>query len=291
MHFPRKRILTHRGLEPSRRNFYPESSYEAFEDHLSRGFGIEFDPNFVKDGVVVSHDYNTKRITHGRIDKNFADMNVDEISNIRYGTDLVGRLAMLDEILKLIRKYDPPACAMHVKGGYQNSINMDILAEHLKRYQDIVPHLVLFDLKPEFSRRLRRSISGLNTAPSVAHPYDIERYNAATKNTLYTAEQALELKDCFNWVWLDEWDTANKSGKKRLYTQETFSTLRDAGYKIALVTPELHASSPGLLGGEAHEDARDKETLFKRIREILLLKPDAVCTDYPEEVAGFELPD
>ena len=60
--------------------------------------------------------------------------------------------------------------------------------------------------------------------------------------------------------------------------------LSQEGYKIALVTPELHGTSPGLYGGESHKDAKDKETLFKRIKEILSLKPDAVCTDYPEEV-------
>jgi hypothetical protein len=38
------------------------------------------------------------------------------------------------------------------------------------------------------------------------------------------------------------------------------------------------------LGGEAHEDARDHEALMARIEEIIDLKPDLVCTDYPDEV-------
>ena len=32
-------IITHRGLEPSRSNYFSESSLEAFKDQLSRGFG------------------------------------------------------------------------------------------------------------------------------------------------------------------------------------------------------------------------------------------------------------
>jgi len=59
----RSQILTHRGLEPSKPDFFPESSIEAFINQLHRGFGIEFDPNFVKDGIVINHDSNLKRIT------------------------------------------------------------------------------------------------------------------------------------------------------------------------------------------------------------------------------------
>ena len=57
----RKRIITHRGLEPDKPNFFPESSLEAFSDHLSRGFGIEFDPNWTRDNIVVWHDELLKR--------------------------------------------------------------------------------------------------------------------------------------------------------------------------------------------------------------------------------------
>ena len=50
------------------------------------------------------------------------------------------------------------------------------------------------------------------------------------------------------------------------------------------MTPELHGTSPGLLGGESHKHAANTEVLFERMREILSLEPDAICTDYPEEV-------
>ena len=63
--------------------------------------------------------------------------------------------------------------------------------------------------------------------------------------------------------------------------------MKDAGLSISLVTPELHATSPGLLGGEAHPDAQSRERFFERIGEIIALKPDWICTDYPEEVLGL----
>jgi hypothetical protein len=118
----------------------------------------------------------------------------------------------------------------------------------------------------------------------VAHPYDIERYNQCVLGTLLSLEKVLSHKDLFSWVWLDEWDLADKDGgQKQFYTAEVFETLKDQGLKIALVTPELHGTSPGLLGGEAHPDA-DKSRLFGRIQETINLQPDALCTDYPEEV-------
>ena len=36
-------IITHRGLDPSYQNYYLESSIEAFDNQLNRGFGLEFD--------------------------------------------------------------------------------------------------------------------------------------------------------------------------------------------------------------------------------------------------------
>jgi hypothetical protein len=74
------------------------------------------------------------------------------------------------------------------------------------------------------------------------------------------------------------------NGTKLLYTKEVFNKLREANIKIGLVTPELHATSPNLLGGESHQDASSQERLFTRIKEIIKLEPDAICTDYPDLV-------
>ncbi len=35
-------VLTHRGLDPARTSFFPESTYEAFEDQLLRGLQVVF---------------------------------------------------------------------------------------------------------------------------------------------------------------------------------------------------------------------------------------------------------
>ncbi|MCW8965853.1 MAG: hypothetical protein OQK82_04080, partial [Candidatus Pacearchaeota archaeon] len=132
----------------------------------------------------------------------------------------------------------------------------------------------------------RQEIPYVKLAPSVALDYDTKRYNKVVSNTLFSIEQSIEYKKqgLFDYVWLDEWDLKEEDGtQKKLYTKETFDKLREVGYKIALITPELHGTSPGLLGGESHQDSRDKDTLFKRIIEIISLNPDAICTDYPRE--------
>ncbi len=257
-------ILTHRGLEPSKLDFYPESTYDAFKDQLSRGFGIEFDPNFTEEEILVWHDATFKRAK--------------------------GKIPTLYEVLNLIRNSSSEINALHFKGKYQNSENIELLVKILKKNSDILHKILIFDVKPETAKILLKFFPNIKLAPSIAHPYDIKRYNSAISDTLIGINEALEMvkNGTFGkspWVWLDEWDLEDTQGKnKKLYTKDVFDMFHKAGTRIALVTPELHGTSPGLYGGESHPDSKDLPTLFIRIKEILSLQPDAICTDYPEEV-------
>lgn len=282
-------IFTHRGLEPTKTNFFSESSFEAFQDHLSRGFGIEFDPNFIKDNhIVIAHDATLNRITREGDTRSFKELDPAEVKQIRLGN---GRLCFFEELIDLIRKSKSRIHALHFKGTYQEEPYITTLLKHIETYaNDVIDRLLVFDVRPDIARRMKDKISKLHLAPSVAHPFDIKRYNSAVKNTLLSLEEALQCRDegLYDWVWLDEWDLADQDGgTKKFYSQETFNTLRKVGYKIALVTPELHGTSPGLLGGEAHPDAQPRERFFKRMKEIIALSPDAMCTDYPEEATQF----
>ena len=265
---PSTQIITHRGLEPSKKDFYPESSFEAFQDQLKRGFGIEFDPNFTKDGIVVWHDATFERFS-GK------------------------RLPTFDEVMDLIRKSSSKINALHFKGKYQNPEDTKLLIERLKKNFDVLPKILIFDVKPETAAILLEAFPDLQLSPSVAHQHDVYRFNSTVAETLIETSVAEKmLKDGifgkYPWVWLDEWDLEDKErGEKKLYTREVFDKMRAARAKIALVTPELHGTSPGLYGGESHPDSKDQETLFKRIKEIIDLQPDAICTDYPEEVLSL----
>ena len=277
-------IITHRGLEPSKPDFFSESSFEAFQNHFSRGFSIEFDPNPTKDGIIVMHDASLKRLTEGRDERNVADLTTEELLQIPLAN---GRIPTFDEVMDLIRKSDSTVNALHMKARFQTPETLEIIMGALGKHKDIFPQLLVFDVKPETAKVLKGKFPTLRLAPSVAHPYDIDRYNEAVGNTLITVEEALRLKGegLVDGVWGDEWDTAGENGtNKQFYTPENFARLHEAGLFIALVTPELHGTSPGLYGGESHSDAKDVPTLLKRIEQIKAAGADYFCTDYPKEV-------
>lgn len=281
-------IITHRGLDPSKKEYFAESSREAFEDQLARGFGLEFDLQSTKDNeIVILHDGDLSRTSNGTDLRTINELTIKELSSIIFSNS---HIASLPEIIKLIKeKSDEKVVhAIHLKHSFQTRARLDTLLENLhgidyKKY-------IIFDTTIETAKYLKERNSKLNLAPSVAHPFDIERYNYAVGGTLLSIDDVLKNRELFDWVWLDEWDLVNiDGGTKKLYTKEIFSRLRDKGFKIALISPELHAVSPGLLGGEIHPDARTMEQLEHRLHEIIALEPDVICTDYPDLVKKLTL--
>ena len=115
-------VITHRGLEPSNLDFYPESSYEAFKDHLERGFGIEFDVNFAKDGLIVFHDSDLNRITKGDNKSLFSELGLEEIKKIRYGKNENGRFITFSQTGNtLFHPHCYAAEGLYVAGNYFNN--------------------------------------------------------------------------------------------------------------------------------------------------------------------------
>lgn len=281
-------VLTHRGLEPEKSDFFFESTYEAFADQSRRGFGLEFDINFTADDkIIILHDAGLERITHGKDKRLFTKIKLDEIKNL---TSNNGCLCGFDEIMELIRVSQSPINALHFKGKFQDQKYLDILITYLQKYHDVLKKIIIFDVKIDTARFLKVKNKELTLAPSVAHEYDIKRYNSCVNNTLISLNEAIDNKNLFDWLWLDEWDLNDADGKqKTLYNQKVFDRIKKVGFKISLVTPELHASSPGLLGGEAHQDAKTMKQLDKRLREIIEFAPDAICTDYPNLVRRLTL--
>jgi glycerophosphoryl diester phosphodiesterase len=279
-------IITHRGLDPSQKSYFKESSFEAFCDHLSRGFGLEFDLQFTKDNkIVISHEDTLKKISSGEDERRFEDLTLEEIVTMSFEDS---HITSFEKLLEIIGEKQSPntLSAIHLKHKNQTIEKLEIILSYLKEVD--TSKYKLFDVTIEAAKYLKEKHSSIQLAPSVSHPFDIERYNDAVGGTLTTLEKAIENNKIFSWVWLDEWDLIDANNKiKKLYTEEVFEIIRSHGMKIALVTPELHATSPGLLGGESHQDAETREKLFARIQEILELKPDAVCTDYPDAIKNF----
>ncbi|MBI5078282.1 MAG: hypothetical protein HZB11_02900 [Candidatus Yonathbacteria bacterium] len=275
--------ITHRGLDPSIKDYFVESSREAFKDQLTRGFGLEFDLQLTKDNrIIILHDSTLSRISNEKDERKICQVTEEEILSMEFrGCHLVS----FDTLLTLIQDNQAPNAisAIHLKQRNQDKETLDIILSYLE-HQDTTKFLV-FDVTLETAKYIKGKNSKINLAPSVAHPFDIVRYGSAVGGTLMDLETALKHKDLFSWVWLDEWDiTGENNCTKLFYTEEVFNKIRKANIKIGLVTPELHATSPNLLGGEGHPDAADKDGLFARIKEIIKLKPDAICTDYPDYV-------
>lgn len=280
------RVITHRGLDPSIPGFPSESTREAFQSHIGRGFGLEFDIRLSRDGVMIAtHDPNLKRITGGRDERVISDIDSAELLAMDFGGY---HLITIPELLDAIEA--GPAntvSAIHLKIGSQTKESLDKLLAALEGHN--TDRYMLFDATIETAEYLKDANPDLVLAASVSHPHDIAQYNSVVGGTLYTIEQIIEHPNLFDVAWLDEWDLTDADGEqKELLSEETFFTLREAGISIALVTPELHGTSPGLLGGEAHPDATPHETRWKeRMQKILALEPDFVCTDYPDEVMAM----
>lgn len=276
-------ILTHRGLDPSKEDYFTESSREAFEDQLARGFGLEFDLQYTKDGkIIISHDGDFSRVSKGTETRAIKELTEKEIRAFVFSGC---HIASLPDLLKLIGEKGSRGNvhAIHLKHSSQTKELLDTLLENLR--ESGYEKFILFDITLDTAKYLKAKNPNLNLAPSVAHPFDIERYNNAVGGTLMSVEEVLAHPDLFSWVWLDEWGTTDKdNGTKKFYTKEIFEEIRGHGLKIALVTPELHATSPNLLVGESHSDAETKEKLFGRMKEIADLTPDAMCTDYPDQL-------
>lgn len=276
-------ILSHRGIDYSSSPFLEESSLEAFQARISDGFGLEFDLVLLKCGeILVSHDRDSKRINPSIKPVNFELLSFDEIKKINGFTGTPIRLSTL---LELILNSQVSLHALHLKHYWQNEKSIGILFEYLQRFPEIHQKIMIFDVKPKIALILKNLIPNISLAASVSHAYDKKRYNEAVGGTLISLEEFYQSKSLYDWAWLDEWDLADENGKtKILYTESVFDSLRKIQCKIALVTPELHATSPGLLGGEAHPDGKTEQVLFERIKKILKLSPDLICTDYPRKV-------
>ena len=268
-------ILSHRGLNLPKKKYFTESSYEAFAEQLAQGFGLEFDLQFTKDGkIAVLHDYNLARLTENKDTRKIKEIDSSELWAISFKGC---RIISFNKLLHIIKenKANRSINAVHIKHAWQKKEYIDRILAELK--QADLKRFIFFDLKIETARYIKIKNPALRLAPSVAHPYDILRYNAISGNTLLPIEKAIRHRNIFDWIWMDEWDLSDANDEiKKLYTQEIFSKFREAGFKIALVSPELHA--------ESHPDAKTKNQLSKRLCEIMRLAPNAICTDYPSLV-------
>ncbi|MEN9920678.1 MAG: Glycerophosphoryl diester phosphodiesterase family [Candidatus Parcubacteria bacterium] len=280
------KIITHRGLDSEHHHTFTESSKEAFAFFLGKGWGLEFDVRITNDGVpVISHDASLGRLTN-KEEPAITEMTADEFLNTPLPN---GSTLTFDELITMMRSYASTTKsihALHLKHHNQTSGELELLLPYLAKLVDLP--IIIFDVTPSVARLIKESIPSLQLSASVAHPYDILRHNSAVGETLLSLEELEQNRDVYDWAWLDEWDrTDAEKAEKALYTKETVIKLQTLAIKSVVVSPELHATSPKLLGGESHQDAVNIDSLGARWQEIAKLQADAICTDYPHKVSSM----
>lgn len=226
-------IVSHRGIDKFKKT--------SFVSALENNFGVEFDLNFTyPNQIYVSHNNNFN--PHHTL--------------------------KLTTLLSLLKKYTFPLSAIHFKGQWQNTQNIDLFIRIIKKYKKYKNSFIVFDLLIDSAKYIKNKLPWINLAPSIVLKKDQKKFNHLCHNSLYTLKEIIPHKSLFSWVWLDEWHS-------NLYTPKTFKTIRSLGLKIGLVTPELHLN-------ENHPDSHHTK-LFNKIRQILELKPDIVCTNFPSK--------
>lgn len=276
-------LITHRAIDVVPGDAYgwalKESRWEAFCEQIWAGWGLEFDVRPLRDGhFAISHDSSLTRIMP-TCTQTILNLTRNEFRAISGSS---GRLCSLDELLNLIAESGRSISALHLKSHcHEPEILEKILEALAPRIDSLIGRLLIFDATPQVATQILQKFPDLDVAASVAHPYDVLRYGAMTGGTLLTSEQVLANRNLYSWVWLDEWDTlAFENGRKTFVNPETINFFRDAGFKLAAVSPELHSSSPALLGGEAHKDGADGMALVRRWQHWRQLGLDALCTDH-----------
>jgi hypothetical protein len=276
-HLRRCSVITHRGLDPARSRYFPESSLDSFTDHIFRGFSIEFDPFLSSDGYgYVSHD--------SYIEKDGIQLHLSSLTSTEL--DTIGVTKLVD-VFDLISSSDATSHALHLKGNRQQRPFLEYLVTIFNQREQLRRKILVFDVPISIALDLKRSCPGIQLGASVAHDHDIERYNNCVHGTLVSVEDFLENCSLYDWAWLDEWDTVDASPgqrRKSLISSSLIETLHNRGIKVAAVSPELHATSPGLLGGEFHEDSSSFQKWKNWVVRYIDAGGDALCTDWPELV-------
>ena len=122
--------IAHRGLHDGNK-LIPENSMLSFKNAIHKGFAIEIDIVFSKDGhIIVFHDYNTFRLCG--VDAKVSDLTLAQIKTLYLGKTKE-RIPTLQEVLSLVDNKVPLLIEIKNRskvGYFENNLN-----EVLKNYE------------------------------------------------------------------------------------------------------------------------------------------------------------
>ncbi len=262
-------IISHRGLDLDRSEKWPENSIESFDWALRNEFAIELDLQVDSQGeILIAHDSTAERWSDRYCKDRWNEIPADELAVLQ---NKFGALCWLKDVFNIAKARSGLQFALHLKGVNQTNAFLKALQKELSRCYSLHKQILIFDLHIEMAKELRAFFPELGLAPSVSRDEDIQKYNHLTNGTLYSADQILNVKKVYDWVWLDEWSPG-------LYNEDIFTKFKTTKLKTIVVSPELHQA-------ENHEDAKTLVALEKRWLKLIELEPDAICTDYPLRLA------
>lgn len=225
----------------------PENSLESFEETLKQGFSLEIDVQKTKDDkLVIIHDSNLKRLRN--IDKNVSELDENEAKKFN--------LAGFAEVLKIFKQYGKGVLAIHIKDESQENI-LELVALEIKK-ADILDSCFVFDLTIEGMKKIKKIDKRIRAGFSVGE----KRFS----KTIYLWEDVKN--ENFDIVWWDEWNSG-------LYNKKNLDEIKKSDKKVYAIAPDLHH-----IHNHPLSRGRKKEGWI----DLINLKVDGICTDYPKEI-------
>lgn len=246
------KIYAHRGMFRQ----FPENGIGAVTDAFKRGYHVEIDVRFTRDGGIIAlHDSSLNSLFG--VDKKVSDIDYAEAKKLRFLHDRSEVLQGFEELAMVAGHYDRSGFAVHFKQEEQNPEACRTLSSSFGAY-GLYKTSFLFNLGLETCEFFRetdpRMKLGIIVSDKPFEPF------------VYLWEEVKDRLDLFDIVWAAEYSM--------LYTTAFFDMVMGAGKRLVVVSHELHRA----LG---HPNA------FRGYQEAwpLFIKSgvDGVCTDYPEE--------
>ena len=124
-----EKLYAHRGLHDE---IIPENSESAFKAAAEKGYGVELDVQYTKDGkVVVFHDTDLKRMCG--IDKNLIEFTYEELGSIGLN-NTQERIPLFSEVLEIMDGL-PIICEIKPQLGIKNTDICSEVYEYVKNYK------------------------------------------------------------------------------------------------------------------------------------------------------------
>lgn len=247
-------VFAHRGIFPK----FPENSLPAIQEAIKNGFSSEIDARFSKDGVVVlSHDADTGRLFAKKLC--ISKCTLKELRSTTHKNSST-KIATLDEALDALASSAICTFAIHLK-EIPTQAQARSLAEKI------------------FSRGLENRVFFFGNDDSCMPAINAIKSASPLLHSGWhtTAPQKLA----------QDWQLANADA---LWMDESKEGAMNAGalkVSIAQGKPSI-AMSPELLDEILKRKARTSAKAAQaRWKQLLTAGFDAICTDYPHELAGF----